>query len=70
MNAEWRCAECNGVLTHKSFGYEKFGDEWKKTQWVGEDGKWTQDRPISGFELGNWFVTITAPPPIFRHITT
>ena len=61
MNAEWKCSECNGTLTNKSFGYRKVKGEWKKTRWIGEDGKWTRNRPTGGFDLGSWFITTIAP---------
>ena len=30
LDAEWRCSKCNGILSGKSFGYEKIGGEEKK----------------------------------------
>jgi len=56
MDAEWECANCSGVLTGLSFGYEGS----RKVHWVGPDGVWTTERPLVSFELGNWHVTYAA----------
>lgn len=53
MDAEWRCPECNGTLTSKTFGYDETPQGCKKTQWVGPDKKWTSERPTSPFNLGH-----------------
>lgn len=61
MDSEWRCPNCDRVLTHLSFGYRKVsGKDFKKSQWVGPDGKWTTDKPKEDFVLGE--LTILARP--------
>jgi len=54
MDAEWRCPNCEGILTGKSFGYED--GKTTKTRWVGKDKQWIKTKPEEDFELGNWFV--------------
>ena len=65
MDAELICSKCNGTLTHKSFGYEEIDGKWKKVKWPGKDGKWTTERPIGGFDLGSWFITVLPPALTF-----
>ena len=62
IDAEWRCPKCNGILTNKTFGYEEVGKgDWKKTLWVGKDGKWTKEKPKGNFDLGRWHVSDESP---------
>ena len=62
MGATWRCRECDGELTHRSFGYRSA--QGGKEKWVGPGGRWTEKRPINDFELGPYCVSAT-PPPTF-----
>jgi hypothetical protein len=62
IDAIWKCPKCEGVLSEKSFGYEK----GKKVLWVGKDGKWANHipnaPPFDEFVLGTWKVRIKPPP--------
>ena len=64
MDAKWLCpsTSCGKVLTHLSFGYEQIQGRWRKTRWVGPDGKWTYDKEsIPGsFDLGSFHVVFAA----------
>lgn len=70
MNARWFCPKCNEEIGHKTFGYEmemvenEKGDKeskFKKTQWVGSNGQWVNEKPKRDFILGNWEVFILPP---------
>ena len=52
MDAEWKCPRCKKTLTGKSFGYKEVDGKWKKTRWVGKDGKWVNEKPGGDFDLG------------------
>lgn len=51
INAKWMCSYCEKILTSKSFGYEIVKGKFRKTRWVGKDGKWTKNRPANDFVL-------------------
>jgi hypothetical protein len=66
MNAEWKCSQCNGILTENTFGYRTVvGEDGKpkgeKVRWVGPDGKWTDQKPTEDFILGTWQILINPP---------
>jgi hypothetical protein len=61
MDAEWRCSKCKGILSNKTFGYEEVNGEWKKTKWVGKNGKWSAEKPEGNFDLGRWLVSDKTP---------
>lgn len=64
LDAEWRCPNCSGILSHRSFGYASEGGG--KEKWVDPDGKWTTTKPVEDFTLGGWCVVIRPPsPPLY-----
>ena len=60
IDAEWRCPnpKCNGVLTHKTFGYDKGTEGAKKVSWVGPGGIWIPEKPAQDFDLGSFSVRV------------
>jgi hypothetical protein len=60
-DADWPCPKCKKKTTHKTFGYENIGGDWKRTKWVGKDGKWTSVKPTEDFPLGNLLVVMEMP---------
>lgn len=60
VNAEWRCPNCQRVLTHLSFGYEN--SKGGKKFWIGINGEWVSQKPENNFELGNWDVIVRHLP--------
>jgi hypothetical protein len=58
IGAEWKCSECEGVLTHKSFGYDKGSEGAKKIAWVGPEGTWVPERPAQDFDLESFSVIV------------
>ena len=62
MDSEWKCPQCEGVLTNESFGYKEDGS---KIKWVGKGKKWTITKPTEDFDLGNWHVVMSMSTPFF-----
>ena len=58
MDAEWKCPQCEGIITNKSFGYEEIEDNWQRTKWVDENGQWTETKPTNDFDLGDWHILV------------
>lgn len=57
MDAEWLC-QCQGKLTHLSFGFDRGSSGARKVRWVGPDGKWVDEKPTEDFTLGDINVVI------------
>ena len=52
INATWKCPECDGELSHESFGFDKATKDAKKVRWVGPDRNWQDEEPQESFQLG------------------
>lgn len=52
----WECPICKGKLTHRTFGFNKVGQMWRRTKWVGPGGQWITSKPDQDFELNNWHI--------------
>jgi hypothetical protein len=57
MDAVWKCEKCGGVFSEKTFGFEK----GKKVRWVGEEGRWVDEKPTRDFQLGKFYVVQQYP---------
>ncbi|MBI2013611.1 MAG: hypothetical protein HYS87_02180 [Candidatus Colwellbacteria bacterium] len=57
MDTEWRCPNCNGVMSHKSFGYES--ETGGEKMWVGPNGDWVTEKPKESFEIGGFYAETT-----------
>lgn len=58
----WKCPSCDGVLSHKSFGYEKGpGDKFVQVRWVGPGLQWVDKLPSRIFELEGLLVSPLQP---------
>lgn len=62
IDAEWHCPGCEGILSHRSFGFAS--EQGGRAKWVGPDKKWTTTKPPDDFELGSWYVSVR-PLPVY-----
>jgi len=58
IDSEWKCPNCEGKITHKSFGFDKGTKGCKKIKWVSSRGEWIEIQPEENFELGHFSVVV------------
>ncbi len=61
MGAEWRCPQCEQVITGQSFGYN---ESHEKVRWVGKDKKWVENKPKEDFDLDGLTVVVNPRSPL------